>query len=335
MDEEKIITPEEQERRRKISESMKAYIKEKRRKGYEAWLEKKHKEMAEREKKEKKRKEKERERKKAEKEKQKHKRKPGRPKKRGPKKKRKYVSRKPKIDGRTCSKYKRTIDFKIISCHNGKQDRFIEKFRTSEEAYKYMEGLMAMSNEVVFPIESQWKEKTADTNPKYTYYILEKNRFGDKGAPLLKNDIGKYVPHETTNEKWVILDKFPYKIEETFWVWGYNPRTDRKTWPWIWENLVLPKADDRYAVVRVMLYKNKVIIRDDDTMEIVFCKTTSDAIKFYNLLQNKAMENKIKQIFFLGSYNTIGDRRRKLEQEIMDLTGWTKEKVQSSNTRKK
>ena len=80
-----------EEKKKKI-DGRKAAFERRRRKGYEAYLKRKHKEMAEREREEKKRKEKER--KKKEKErlkrlKEKKKRPVGRPKKRGPKKKRK------------------------------------------------------------------------------------------------------------------------------------------------------------------------------------------------------------------------------------------------------
>ena len=92
-----------EEKKKKI-DGRKAAFERRRRKGYEAYLKRKHKEMAEREREEKKQKEKER--KKKEKErlkrlKEKKKRPVGRPKKRGPKKKRKKKKKSWPYDGYT------------------------------------------------------------------------------------------------------------------------------------------------------------------------------------------------------------------------------------------
>ena len=83
----------------------------------------------------------------------------------------------------------------------------------------------------------------------------------------------------------------------------------------------------------MLLYKNKIVFKDDDeNLDIVFCKTVSDAVRFYNLLQEWIQKNKIKQIFFLGQYNDISEKRRLLENQIMELTGWTKKKIQMTST---
>ena len=84
-----------------------------------------------------------------------------------------------------------------------------------------------------------------------------------------------------------------------------------------------------------MLYKNKVIIKDDvGHLDIVFCKTVSDGIRFYNMLSEWSAKRKLKQIMFLGNYSEIGDKRRKLEAELMEKTGWAIRKIQMSTSKK-
>ena len=167
---------------------------------------------------------------------------------------------------------------------------------------------------------------------KYEYLILERKN-DDNDVVYLRNDIGKMVEQKTDSEKWAIYDKFSFDVEETFWVWGYNNKNDRKTFMWIYDNILMKNISIQYSIVRILIYKNKIIFKyDDDTMDIVFCKTISDAIRFYNLLQDMVKKNKIRQVFFLGQYNDITDKRRKLENDIMELTGWSKKKVQMSST---
>ena len=299
-------------------------LAERRREGYRAYIERKHKEMEERE--EKKRLEKEeRKRKSVPK-----KRKVGRPKKRGPKKKRKYVSRKPKIDGRTLNIY----DYKLVSCHNGRQNEYIGAYVNVSDAYEEVERLLKESKKVVFPARVQIGETIESYRDEYL--ILEKDRHGDKEAPLLRNEFGKLVRQETNSDTWIVLDKFSYDTEETFWVYGYDPLRGRKTFDWIYLNIIIGNIETSYDIKRVMLYKNKIVVKDDaGNLDIVFCKTVSDAIRFYNLLSDWVMQKKMKKhIFMLGNYSEIGDKRRALEKELVEKTGWTIRKIQMSTSKK-
>ena len=318
--EEKIITEKERLRRERLAE--------KRREGYRAYIERKHREMTEREE----RKKKEREEKKKERrEKSSHKkRKVGRPKKRGPKKKRKYVSRKPKIDRRTLNVY----DYKVVSCHNGKQNEYIGAYVKVEDAYETVEELMKNQKNIIFPARVQITDKIISSRDEYL--ILEKDRFGDKEAPLLRNEYGKLVRQETNSDKWVVLDKFSYDTEETFWVYGYDPVRGRKTFEWIYYNIIMSNIETSYDIKRVMLYKNKIIVKDDGgKLDIIFCKTVSEAIRFYNLLSEWVLEKKMKKhIFMLGNYSDIGDKRRALEKELIEKTGWTIRKIQMCTSKK-
>ena len=314
--EEKIISEKERLRRERLAERRKA--------GYRAYIERKHKEMEERE--EKKRLEKEeRKRKSVPK-----KRKVGRPKKRGPKKKRKYISRKPKIDKRSLNIY----DYKVVSCHNGRQDGYYGAFVKAEEAYETVEELMKDQKGIIFPARVQITDRIISSRDEYL--ILEKDRLGDKEAPLLRNEYGKLVKQETNSDTWIVLDKFSYDTEETFWVYGYDPVRGRKTFEWIYYNIIIGNIETSYDIKRVMLYKNKIVVKDDaGNIDIIFCKTVSDAIRFYNLLSDWVMQKKMKKhIFMLGNYSEIGDKRRALEKELVEKTGWTIRKIQMSTSKK-
>lgn len=298
-------------------------LAERRGAGYRAYIERKHKEMEERE--EKKRLEKEeRKRKSVPK-----KRKVGRPKKRGPKKKRKYISRKPKVDKRSLNIY----DYKIVSCHNGKQNGYIGAYVKVEEAYEEIEALLEESKKVVFPARISIGETIE--NSKDEYLILEKDRYGDKEEPRLRNQFGKLVRQETNSDTWIILDKFPYDVEETFWVYGYDPLRGRKTFEWIYLNILLGGIETKFDIKRVMLYKNKIVIKDDaGNLDIVFCKTMGDAIRFYNLVNEWVTKRKVRQVMMLGNYSLIGDKRRALEEELIRKTGWTIRKIQAATSKK-
>lgn len=276
-------------------------------------------------------KEKEKERKKKEKEAlrekkllEKKKRGPGRPKKRGPKKKKKYVSKKPKI------RKVRRCDFKIVATLNGKQKEFIGKYSTSEEAYNKLKELQKLNDDVIFPRKVINAGKLKESRDEYL--ILQKNRHGDLKPGQLRNEFGKVVEQQTNSSVWEIYDKCERLVEETFWVYGKCPKTDRKTFKWIYENKFIANLINSYDIERVILFKNKLIIKHDELpMDIIICKNMSDGIRLYNLLEEWCKKN--KQIFFLGNYNKVSDKRRQLEAELVELTGWDKRKIQCPSTR--
>ncbi len=325
------LSPEE--RHEILSKKAKENLEKRRRAGYERWLKKKHKEMEKRKEKEKKLKEKEKEKKRIEREKKKEKealkpkkRRVGRPKKRGPKKKRK--SRAKKI-----YKPRNVWDYKIISFHNGKQCGYHGAFFNSKDAYEKIDELLEENKKIIFPKMVENNEVLGSS--KYEYLILEKNRYGDKKNMDLRNEYGKVVKHTINSDTWVIMDKFTYNVEETFWVWGFNPNTERKTFQWIYENIVTYGIKTKYDIKRVFLYKNKIIIKDDENkIDMILCKTQGDSVRFYNLIEEWNKKTHNKQVIMLGSLNIPGERKKKMEDEIMELTGWERGKVQQSFTKK-
>lgn len=254
----------------------------------------------------------------------KKKRKVGRPKKRGPKKKRvrkkivKIVKERP------------VVDFKIVTVINGKQNGFIGQYQTYQDANDKFESLERDNEKIIFP--RKYLNKGTIDILKDEYLLLEKNRYGDKDDGVARNEFGKIVKQKiTNNDKWVIRNKKTRLVEETFWVYGYDPKTDRKTFSWIYDNLLIKSLENTYDVVRIFVYKNKLLIKyDNKPLSMVMCKNKSDSIRMYNLISDKIRTEKIKQIICVGAYNIVCDARREIEREIMDLTGWNKIKIQRS-----
>lgn len=250
----------------------------------------------------------------------------GRPKKRGPKKKRirKKINK--------IVKPRPIVDFKIITTINGKQNSYIGSYKTYIDGITKLKELEESNKLIMFPRKYINSETIGLL--KDEYLLLEKNRYGDKTSSLLRNEFGKFIKNEITNNtKWVIRDKVVRLVEETFWVYGYDNKTDRKTFKWIYDNLLINAIDSKYDIIRVLVYKNKLIIKyDNKPTSIIFCKNKSDAIRLYNLLSDYIKKEKTKQVIFIGSYNVICDSRRELEKELIELTGWNKTKLQRSTT---
>lgn len=254
-----------------------------------------------------------------------YKRRVGRPRKPGPKKKR---VRKKKVFKKRGRKALSPISYKIVSCKNGKQNKLIGKYRTSEDAYEKFNSLKELDKNVVFPMSVTGDETLENSIDEYV--LIERS---DKKSTSLRNEYGKLVEHYTNKEGWVIIDKFRYKKEETFWVYGYEKKSERKTFSWIYQNMIVENQCSIIGVNFVMIYKNKLLIRyDNDDFGLIICKTDTDCIKLYNLLESKVKKDKIKNFVFIGNYSRISKQRKKIEKYIMDITGWPLKKVQMKYT---
>lgn len=322
MEENENISEKERERRRKISEARKKAIKEKRRKGYRAFVAKRRREKKKaetvrlrEEEKEKKKLEKQKER-----ERKKNLKKPGRKKLRG----RKRVRYKKVAVKQTRALPE--VKYKIISCRNGVQNKFIGGYRTSEEAYKVFRALRKADKDIIFPAMVTGSQKLKNSVDEYL--LIKKS---DEKGEGFRNEYGKIVEQKLNVEGWVVADKFRYKREETFWVWGYNANNDRKTFRWIYDNIVT--RGDGFSNERVKIYKNKLIVKHDNgEIGLIICKNISDCIRFYNKLEEFCKKDKIKFVFFLGDYSNTLERRRLCEKEIEETTGWDERKIKKNAT---
>ena len=308
----------------KISRTKKKAREEKRMRGYRKWLHYYRASRTKRLKREKKEREKKREKERLkrakERERLKHKRPIGRPKKRGRKKKRRYPQKpKPRKVVR--------FDWKIVIVRNGKKTDYVDVFPSYEKAREVYDKIRAVSDAVEFPVSAMAHSNTLTIEDEVL--LLQKNRDGTKTNMWDRNEFGKLREIRTNSDDYVIFDKFKLNTEEKFLVFGYPP-SDRKTFRWIMENLV-PKGLDESTIRRVMLFKNKIVFKNDDgNLDMVTCKRVSDAIRLYNLLKHKCEDEGLSKVYFMGSYDNEPGRNRKMVDELTEKLGISEKKAQMS-----
>lgn len=239
----------------------------------------------------------------------------GRKKKRGPKKKKKET---------WVRRVFPSWDFKIIICGNKKQVKYIGRYHDEMEISEAKENLLNNNKNVIFPVE--YKNNSEDNTNIWDLEYIVLKRFTDDDETLvtkLPNKYGKIVEHKTNNDEWIIWDKFPCKIEEDFWVYGYDNKKERKTVAWIYENLIKSNIDGTYNIIRITLYNNKLILQNDDnSIELVICKNMHDSIRLYNILKDKFCE-KEKNVIFCGILKLNSEKYKTLLNIIRKKTKWS------------
>lgn len=252
-----------------------------------------------------------------------YKKKCGRHKKPGPKKKVEKVHK---------ERVYKPWDFKIVKCIAKHESKYIGRYHDIQDVYDAKKLLEDQNAKVVFPRKyinnGNNCERVYDA---HTEYLILKRNHEDKESTLLRNDYGKLVDHTYSSKDWIIYDKFPCVEEETFWVYGYDNKTDRKTFDWIYENLITNILSSGYDIVNVYVYNNKVIFKYDDDFNFVMCKNVSDAIRMYNLIETRSKKN--KQVILTGGVRGYGFRGKETIEMIRKKTGWKDKKIWERSTR--
>ena len=251
----------------------------------------------------------------------------GRHKKTGPKKKKKKRGK----------QFQDKWDFKIIQFNNRVQGEYIGVYHDAFEAETAKKMLLERNAEVVFPKKFTNNGTLEEFNSEYLILRKIRNENADNTSRL-RNEYGKLVEHKYSDKGWMIYDKFPQLVEETFWVYGYNPRTDRKTFQWILDNIVVGDTENMtddelyYDSTVVFVYLNKVFVQKDEDFEFIICKNKEDAKRMYSELEQRTKKRR-RNVFFVGEIRGGTFRGRELIKKIKKKTGWDEHKICRSSTR--
>lgn len=221
--------------------------------------------------------------------------------------------------------------YSLIWCNHGKQKELITSTKTEPEIYSVFNSMVEESRNVEFPMRFN-NEKTKIVECDHELVIIKCKQKNDEHVNKVRDDSGKFINYQTDDDDWIVVDRAPYYVEETFFVYGYHPRYQRKDFKWIYENFISKDGNNKYMFKTVVVYKNKLLVECNGQLEMVICKNVSDAIRLYNKLQEKSDEDKLKYIVFLGNAST-SKYKEDWAKRIQSLTGWNMKKVHRSSTR--
>lgn len=221
--------------------------------------------------------------------------------------------------------------YSIILVNHNKQLKTICSETTEKKIYKRFNDLLKKNKDVIFPVQYNNSQKCLFES-EYELVIIKCKEFGDKRVNKVKNNYGEYIDCEVTDDDWIVVDRANYNIEETFWVYGYHPRLQRKNFEWIYDNFILNNSQNKYMFKSILIYLNKLLIDCNGKLDIVICKNKKDSIRLYNTLEKWCTNNKLKYILFLGDISHSKHKRDWINK-IQELTHWTHHKIGRNSTR--
>lgn len=230
-------------------------------------------------------------------------------------------------------KLKREFCMIALSSHKQVID-ILYKSNLQQSAYKkFNEIIDENEKNIIFPVKyiSNKNISKGIVESNYEILLLKIKKEGED-VTQLRNEYGQLVNHVIVdNSQWIIMDKHIYYKEESFWVYGFNPKTQRKDFNYILNEIVLAHNNDKNYFKRIMIFKNKLIIQYDFDIDMVICKNQEDAIRLYNELEVKTKKAKCRNVFFNGI--VAKSNKDWIMEMIMNKTGWNKQKVIRSSTK--
>lgn len=221
---------------------------------------------------------------------------------------------------------KRTYHMVVIMKNYKRKKRIGASWWMSDAYEIYNKAREENHNSVKFPVRlyeantSKHKDGVKQTKPVFEIMIIQRNPDGGEKA-MIRNKAGKYIPNLIIdNEYYTILDKDEWFEEETFNVYGYHPKKDRKDFSFILNEMLLKDVSPD-NIKRVFPYHNRVIIQYNDDIDIITCKTAEESERLHTELEKAVGNNKYVLFTYRTSSKNIASW---VLNKIEEKTGWTR-----------
>lgn len=216
--------------------------------------------------------------------------------------------------------------YRVILTKNGEYKKTLHRCQTRETSFIRFRALIEENKKIMFPKENVNYNEIKKVD--YKICVIKDTEEGDKFR-ILRDSFGKLYEEKPLGD-WTILADSEYKIEETFWLFGKNPKKDRVTIHDIIKLLMVGVYKKQMTKQIIVVY-NKLVIYNEDQFDMVICKCMDDAQRLHHTLAKAARANKLKNLLFMGTASQASISR--MYDLIKEKTGWPIQKIWRTTTR--
>lgn len=197
-------------------------------------------------------------------------------------------------------------NYLIVIFKNNIKSKLINKFITEDKAVNYFKGLKKKMESVIFPVEFKNGKSVKLELALLTNKPTKNNLF-------LKDDIGRQIKINLSDENFTIKEILKYKEEEKFLEVRKNKKLDSLEF--------LEKFLNKTGVKMLSKLNNKVILQNDDKVDLFTFKNIKESERFLDCLQNYLFENNKKDCIIVKD---VSITQRKYLYEILVNKGFNK-----------
>lgn len=215
--------------------------------------------------------------------------------------------------------------YRVILVSNGEYIKTLHRCKTRETSFINFHQIKE-ANKVLYP--KKFINNNGIKPVSYKICITKVTEEGDTFRAL-RDKYGKSYTEQPLGD-WTILHSDEYLVEETFWLYGLNPRSGRPNISEIVKRL-MNGAYAKNMVKQIIVVHNKVLIYNENQFDMVICKNKEDAQRLHHTLAKIAKKQKLKSLLFMGTAGPtmIG----KMYDIIHEKTKWPMTKIRRTSTR--
>lgn len=217
--------------------------------------------------------------------------------------------------------------YRTILVGNGKYRKTIHRCMKESTAYTNYNRIKEENEAVVFP--KKFVNDKVIKPVKYEIYLVKDIESDDKNR-LVRDDLGRLYEEKAIFDLWTVLESCEYHIEETFWIYGYPSKKDRKSIMDVLR-LVFRDSSDPKSSRQAIVVHNKLVVHNEERFDMIVCKNKKDCQRLHHKLHDFAKDNKIKGVVFMG---TCAPTNISMMYDIIhDNTKWPYKKIRRTSTR--
>ena len=177
------------------------------------------------------------------------------------------------------------MNYQIVLFKNKIKKKIINKFKTYKNSDNLFITLLNQSNDVIFE-----KKYSNGDECQYELAMLEKSS-GNFESVYLKDELGRQIKVSLDDDNYSISKIITYKIEETILDVSLNKKIN---------SLEFIKTYLNPTGFKLMSkLNNKIIVQNDDKVNLFILKNDSDAYRFVESISNKFILEKRMDCMFV------------------------------------
>ena len=212
--------------------------------------------------------------------------------------------------------------YQIILIENSKKIKTLYTYSREHDALYRFTNIN--NKKVHFPKKQVYKNKVL-TEVSYDVLLLKKRVEGDKSI-IVRDNYGKLLEEFMEDPNWVVLGRSDYKVDEQFTVSGANRKLNASE---IIKHVLLSKISEKNTK-QIVILNNKIVI-EGLNLNLITCKNTDEAIRFYNKLRSYCFDNGVKDVVFFGSISK--SYKKEWYKKIHEITGIGYNRLYRSSSR--
>lgn len=177
---------------------------------------------------------------------------------------------------------------------------------TEDRAVSFFKQMKKQMEEVIFPVEYKNGKHTKLELALLTNKTLKENLF-------IKDEIGRQVKVNLSDDNFNIKDIIKYKSEEKFLDVKRKIKIDSK--------VLIEKFLSKPGIKMLSKLNNKVIIQNDDKIDLFTFKNLSESERFLDCIQKYFYENSKKDCIIVKDISTS---QRKYLYDLLENEGFNK-----------